>query len=720
MGALDDARSFRPEAGVPARPLSVPVLTGRTAREQAAASVPVPEEDAWVIVHTHWDREWYMPFERFRGLLVQLMDNLVPMLEADPQFRSFHLDGQVAPIVDYLEFRPEMAPRVEALVRAGRLQIGPFYTLHDQFLVSGETSMRNLDLGLRTARSLGGGVPIGYFPDQFGGMAQMPQVLALRGIDRAVVSRGVPPSVVDQHIGWRGLDGTLIDTLYLSRGYDSTRLVNDPANGRREVRAIRAQRPGEPVLVMNGYDHDMPDRLLPRRVARLGGAIVTLEEFMNALPAAGTTVLDGELRSVNERRNLTPGVVSNRVDIRFMTARAERELERYAEPLAAFILSERYPVRPFEKAWRNLVENAAHDSVTCTGQDSTSLAVKNRAQETYDIAGAWTRIALGKLGERMSEGGRYVWNPSNFTRTFQVPSAKPDQVMRAIEVPPLGWARVEERHLANPQLNFPLKQGALWELPELRVMDEPDRGDTYNFGRDSSVAPARIDIPLHVEQRPDEAFTRVQARWVNETRNHRTRLHIKLPAPVDTVTADTGFGAITRPAVPDPYQGSDRLDGYPAGRYILAGGLAIMVDRVAEFQYLPEAHEIAITLLRAHGALSRPDVEGRPNAPGPLYPTHDTQLLGPQEWNLAIMPWDASNGLPQREWEEFALPAAEFTSRGGGDLPPRGTAYPDVAQDQILSAVLPDVVRTYDAGPPWKIHEYTVGPELPRRARRRA
>ena len=48
---------------------------------------------AHYISGTHWDREWYRPFQEYRVLLVQLVDGLLDLMERDPDFRYFHLDG---------------------------------------------------------------------------------------------------------------------------------------------------------------------------------------------------------------------------------------------------------------------------------------------------------------------------------------------------------------------------------------------------------------------------------------------------------------------------------------------------------------------------------------------------------------------------------------------------------------------------------------------------
>ena len=115
-----------------------------------------------VVPHTHWDREWYEPFQTFRLRLVDTLDALLDLLEADPSYSRFLLDGQVAVVDDYLEVRPEHVGRLRRLVAAGRLAIGPWYILMDEFLVSGETLVRDLQLGIERGAAYGGTADVGY------------------------------------------------------------------------------------------------------------------------------------------------------------------------------------------------------------------------------------------------------------------------------------------------------------------------------------------------------------------------------------------------------------------------------------------------------------------------------------------------------------------------------------------------------------------------------
>src|SRR4051812_22124575 len=161
-----------------------------------------------IVPHTHWDREWYSPFQTFRIRLVKLLDALLPMLERDLSYSRFLLDGQTAVLDDYLEVRPEMRATLERLAAAGRLSIGPWMVLMDEFMVSGETMVRDLQFGIARGAQLGGVMDVGYLPDMFGHVAQMPQLLRLAGFEHAVVWRGVPAAVEQTAFWWEAPDGS--------------------------------------------------------------------------------------------------------------------------------------------------------------------------------------------------------------------------------------------------------------------------------------------------------------------------------------------------------------------------------------------------------------------------------------------------------------------------------------------------------------------------------
>jgi mannosylglycerate hydrolase len=381
-----------------------------------------------IVPHTHWDREWYEPFQTFRMRLVDLLDALVPELESDPSYAHFMLDGQMAVVDDYLAVRPDAETGLRRLAESGRLSVGPWYILMDEFLVSGETIVRNLQMGLERAAAFGGAMEVGYLPDMFGHIAQMPQVLRQFGFEHAVVWRGVPAAVDRTAFWWRAPDGSTVRAEYLPQGYGNGAIVpDDPAALVQRIddwaSAFADLLDGHPVLWMNGTDHLMPQPWLGRVVeaanAIQDGYRLEVTSLANHLAAAPTDELptwDGELRS-GARANLLMGVASNRVDVKQAAARAERAVERLAEPLAAlFLPRSAWPVSLLRTAWTEIVRNSAHDSICACSHDDVGRAVLHRYAEATALADGITARALAALAATVGSGPLVV-NPSARTRS---------------------------------------------------------------------------------------------------------------------------------------------------------------------------------------------------------------------------------------------------------------------------------------------------------------
>ena len=159
---------------------------------------------------THWDREWYKSFQGFRYMLMDVLDEVIDTLEKDPDFQLYILDGQTAVLDDYLEISPQQRPRLEKLIRENRIAVGPWYTMPDEFLPSGESLIRNLLTGHKKAQEYGAAsaMKYGYICDIFGHIAQLPQLLAGFGIHGALIQRGCNQDTCPPHFRWRSPDGT--------------------------------------------------------------------------------------------------------------------------------------------------------------------------------------------------------------------------------------------------------------------------------------------------------------------------------------------------------------------------------------------------------------------------------------------------------------------------------------------------------------------------------
>ncbi|MCH7953821.1 MAG: alpha-mannosidase, partial [Chloroflexi bacterium] len=147
-----------------------------------------------LVPHTHWDREWYQPYQRYRTRLVGFFDLLLDILDSDPAYAHFMLDGHTILVEDYLEVRPDRRAKIERYVREGRLAVGPLYVIPDESLPSGEALVRNMLRGYRAAQALGGVMKVGYWPDPFGQIAHLPALLRGFGIERCVFWRGTDDS----------------------------------------------------------------------------------------------------------------------------------------------------------------------------------------------------------------------------------------------------------------------------------------------------------------------------------------------------------------------------------------------------------------------------------------------------------------------------------------------------------------------------------------------
>jgi len=147
---------------------------------------------AYVISHTHWDREWYQTFQFHRKRLVDMLDEIIDYMEANEDYTYFHFDGQTILIEDYLQIRPKNEKRLIKLIQSGRIIIGPWYVMPDEFLISGESIVRNLQRGFQICKKYGT-EPMrnGYVVDIFGHNSQFPQILRGFDINSSVLFRGI-------------------------------------------------------------------------------------------------------------------------------------------------------------------------------------------------------------------------------------------------------------------------------------------------------------------------------------------------------------------------------------------------------------------------------------------------------------------------------------------------------------------------------------------------
>ncbi|MEK8128277.1 alpha-mannosidase [Paenibacillus filicis] len=386
---------------------------------------------AHIISHTHWDREWYLPYEKHHVRLVQLMDALLDKLDQDPQYRSFYLDGQTIILEDYLQVRPERRGKLEKYIQDGRILIGPWYILQDAFLTSGEANVRNMQIGHQDARAFGSVAKVGYFPDTFGLVGQTPQLMQQSGITNAIFGRGVKPTGFNNTVSdgdyessfselmWEGPDGSRVLGILFANWYSNGNEIpadREAAKTYWEKKLADAEKyasTGE-LLFMNGCDHqpiqlDLPEairtasELYPDTVFVHSNFIDYLQSVQRSLKHELSTV-KGELRSQRtDGWSTLVNTASARVYLKQMNQLGQAMLEKVAEPLAAMAhvagANSKYPHHLFTYAWKTLMQNHPHDSICGCSVDEVHREMVTRFDKSRHVAEAIVEESTRALAE---------------------------------------------------------------------------------------------------------------------------------------------------------------------------------------------------------------------------------------------------------------------------------------------------------------------------------
>ena len=603
-----------------------------------------------VVPHTHWDREWYLPFESFRLRLGAIVDGVLDTLERDSSFTTFTLDGQAIVLEDYVEVRPENEGRLRALLGAGRLEVGPSYVLPDEILVGGESLVRNLLLGRRVCLRFGvepSGA--GYLPDSFGHPAQLPQILAGFGIRTFLFSRGMGDEIDDVGVffRWRAGDAEVVACQMLPH-YDNFARLTWYHDAEERVRAIvghfgevvRGAGQDEIVLA-NGSDHLPIEPELPEILAELEqtfGAAFRIGRYDGHAPAPdGLPVHEGEL--VGSRlQNVLRGVNSARIYLKQANERAEQRLLSIETAAALRTLREEapYPAADLRLAWRDLLRNHPHDSIcgcSCDEVHRDMLVRYEQLDRTLDYV---ERAALGV-------GGALV-------------NTLPYRRRRVVEGDLLeldGFCGARPGPLAQDGTRFDLD-----ELAErLSFEDEPDGGDLYTFCPSGETTPARLiasrrdgdtlllehelpGIRIETTIRAVPGLDRAELTTVveNEAEDHRLRAFVHSAGSADEVRAESQFAVVHRALVPPPPRADWVEPPVPTAHTLGAvalGPLVLLTKGLPEYEASGDG--LRLTLLRCVGTISRPSgLPTRPGAAGPDIATPDGQCCGRHVFEYAL------------------------------------------------------------------------------------
>jgi alpha-mannosidase/mannosylglycerate hydrolase len=384
---------------------------------------------------THWDREWYLSFQDFRYQLVDLIDRLIQLFAEDPSLPPFMLDGQYVLVEDYLEMRPYNREILRQLIRVGKIVVGPWYTLPDEIIVSGESLVRNLKIGIRESRLLGSDNRCGYLCDTFGHNSQMPQILNFFGLPYALLWRGVDSIQTGSEFLWVAADGTevLTHAVPQAKGYGTTWLTVirdfkqygrpiDQEEAAEQLRRVIEERenssPTGRILLQMGVDHCRIDREVYEFLETFNHTdpdyelvYTTMDQFFKDYPPGGRgegdklQCVQDELREpcgADRTNYLIPYVGSSRIDQKQKSRACENLLCHFAEPFSLFAANgsrdPEFDNLPFlETAWKLLLQNQSHDSICGCSIDQVHRDMDYRFDQIALIAKRVARESFRRL-----------------------------------------------------------------------------------------------------------------------------------------------------------------------------------------------------------------------------------------------------------------------------------------------------------------------------------
>ena len=371
-----------------------------------------------ILPHTHWDREWYFTSSKSMIYSLRDFDEIIEFMENHDEVKSFILDGQTSIVEDYLEMHPEHTERLKKLVKNKRILTGPWYTQPDTLVVSGESLIRNLLYGTQKAREYGHSMEVGYLPDSFGMSAQMPQIYNGFGIKYATFRRGIADSITkDREFYWESKDGSKVFAHniyhYGSMAYPPSDSHGVKTYFEKMVSLLEESSTTGSILLFNGEDqkpirkniNDIVEKarsIFPEVEFEIGNLEDTLKEMENSDTEFIT--YQGEF-TFGQHSRVHKSIFSTRADLKTMNNTLENFIVNILEPVSsiAYLAGFTYEEKLFEKIWKLMLDNSAHDSIGMCNSDRTNRDVKHRFELAKNYAEDLLELKLREIGIHIEE-----------------------------------------------------------------------------------------------------------------------------------------------------------------------------------------------------------------------------------------------------------------------------------------------------------------------------
>ncbi|MEF9938402.1 glycoside hydrolase family 38 C-terminal domain-containing protein [Carnobacterium sp.] len=386
-----------------------------------------------VVAHTHWDREWYFSDNEAFIQFSYHMDEVIYALE-NGELDYYYLDGQLSILDDYLKVYPNQEAKIKELVEGNKLFIGPWYTQMDEFVVAGESVVKNLQIGIDMSKRLGGHTALGYLPDSFGQGKDMPKIYNGFGIEDAVFWRGMPNEVTkSREFYWTAEDGSKVLTINIRNGYYAgVALVEGEIYQKKAILDIVSEDSATTNITLPvGGDQRAVDRNLKAIIEEANKEFAEeyqIEEsnyphIFNLLKKEATDLptVQGEFMSGSVSK-IHRSIYSSRYDLKKINDTIENRLIFQLEPL--MLMADDLGI-PFKRelmdyTWKLILKNHAHDSIGGCNTDKTNEMIMARYKEADQLSYSTVDYLVRKSAESIEgiqENDLVLFNTLPYRRT---------------------------------------------------------------------------------------------------------------------------------------------------------------------------------------------------------------------------------------------------------------------------------------------------------------
>ena len=465
---------------------------------------------------------------------------------------SFTFDGQLAPLLEFLEHNRKYHDRVRNLIVGDKLEVGPWFTQPDTFLVNGESLVRNLVLGIILSEKLGKPLRVAYLPDSFGLTPQLPQILAKTGINVVLFERGLCHDINENGLDfiWRAPEGSKVIAIYLLKGYcgasflgcvDEERvysewnsvLINDTIGYSLKffnldtiginidkakldaysfVVELKPLHPLGLIPIPIGCDQYIPRRDFCENVKYIveGLSKADTKPILKGLRILEEVRVDhtpelyeysGELRCARYR-NVLWGTASTRVTIKQLSFQLENLLQVLLEPLLVFakILNIEYNNDIIRSIWLRLLRSQFHDAICGTVSDNVARRIENELEEGIEAAKQATYYLLAEISKKLNIASNtlLVYNPLPYNEWNTVRILLPKGNWRSIIVDgirrPLEKV-VENKFLESDEYVYTYNHKPL-SISTIALSEDEVKGENGIGGNQYSIWNQYIEVML--------------------------------------------------------------------------------------------------------------------------------------------------------------------------------------------------------------------------------